>query len=88
MSENDVYFYAFMFFLRDTLVARLNKALNRENSEARMWEYELSKRNNLSILEDYDKKPAVYCVQKMWKEFSHLILLCSFVNQDKPGNEI
>lgn len=68
----------------NTLVARLNKSLNRENSEARMWEYELSKRNNSSILEDYGEKPAVYCVEKMWKEFSHLILLCSFVNQDKP----
>ncbi|XP_065215609.1 uncharacterized protein LOC135842154 [Planococcus citri] len=67
----------------NTLTDRLDKLLNRENSDYRMWEYEMSKTN---IESNSIRKPAVFCIERMWKEYSHLILLCSYFHEDSSSN--
>ncbi len=48
-----------------------------------MWEYEISKKTEKK--ENTIDEPAVFCIRKMWKEFSCLILSCTTVKKDIPG---
>lgn len=64
-------------------MARLERLICREKSDLRMWEYEMSKRTENQS--GHCLEPAVFRVQKMWKEFSRLILQCTLATQDLPG---
>lgn len=73
----------FSICFRVDLVGRLERLICREKSDMRMWEYEMSKRTENKS--GHRLEPAVFRVQKMWKEFSRLILQCTLVKQDPPG---
>ena len=73
---------------RDGLCARLQQLVKREKSEAHIWEYEASKKETTIdsvAINGIPNGPLTFSIEKMWKEFSRLVILCSRIHSDLPG---